>query len=405
MFAVMIADDDDRKIGAVRQIIEDTVLHERCEVLVCKNVVDTLERLTDASVELLVLDLYLPFREGEDARRDGGIRVLEAIGTSSAVQKPKHIVGLTAYDDLLAEHTPHFNQQVWSLIKYDTGSIDWQEQLRRKLTYIAESRVARGFGVDLAIITAIEKPEMESVLALPADWSEAKVEGDDTKYYRSAWEKGDSRLTVVAGCCVEMGMPAATALAMKMTNEFRPRYMCIVGIAAGVSGNFGDVLVADQSYDYGSGKSRYRLLRGVVFEPAPITILLSGVLKAKVGAFSRNADALGRIRVGWAGDAPNWPLAMRVGPLASGAAVLENRPLIAQIKRHNRKLIGIEMEAYGVFMACRCCTEPRPLPFAIKSICDFADHRKGDQFQGYAAYTSSRFLFEFALDELSREPL
>jgi nucleoside phosphorylase len=41
------------------------------------------------------------------------------------------------------------------------------------------------------------------------------------------------------------------------------------------------------------------------------------------------------------------------GPVASGAAVLENRPLIEQIVSRNRKLLAVEMETFGVFLAAR----------------------------------------------------
>lgn len=53
-----------------------------------------------------------------------------------------------------------------------------------------------------------------------------------------------------------MGMPAAASLAMKMIMTFRPAFVGMVGVAAGVKGrtNFGDVIAADPTWDYGSGK-------------------------------------------------------------------------------------------------------------------------------------------------------
>ena len=36
-------------------------------------------------------------------------------------------------------------------------------------------------------------------------------------------------------------------------------------------------------------------------------------------------------------------------------------------------------------------TQPRPIPIIIKSICDFADSRKSDEYQKFAAYTSCEF--------------
>ncbi len=102
-----------------------------------------------------------------------------------------------------------------------------------------------------------------------------------------------------------------------------------------------------------------------------------------------------RIRTGWKGEKPQ-ELKALVGPVASGAAVLAWRPAMEEIAKQHRKLIGVEMETYGVFMAARVCSHPRPLAFSAKSICDFGDESKQDGYQRYAAFTSAQFLFEFA---------
>ena len=44
--------------------------------------------------------------------------------------------------------------------------------------------------------------------------------------------------------------------------------------------------------------------------------------------------------------------------------------------------------------------EPKPIPLIVKSVCDFADNRKSDYFQRYAAYSScefAKFLYEKVL--------
>jgi len=58
------------------------------------------------------------------------------------------------------------------------------------------------------------------------------------------------------------------------------------------------------------------------------------------------------------------------------------------------------MEIYGVYYAARFSTEPRPKAIAIKSVCDFADEEKNDVYQAYAAYTSVRYFYHFALHSL-----
>ena len=52
----------------------------------------------------------------------------------------------------------------------------------------------------------------------------------------------------------------------------------------------------------------------------------------------------------------------------------------------NTLLIGIEMEAYGVFYSAANSMSPKPIAISIKSVCDFADEHKSDNYQEYSAY-------------------
>ena len=232
-------------------------------------------------------------------------------------------------------------------------------------------------------------------------------------YHRGRFEREGATVDVVASAADDMGMPAITALAMKLIYAFRPRYLAIAGIAAGVTGEFGDILIADQSWDYGSGKSYFRYPFGrkwlgrfgrIVFQPAPVPIPISPLMKTKLGYFGMNDVQVRRsIRQRWRGIRPPGSITVRPGPVASGASVLQNRPLINEIKSHNRKLVGIEMETYGVFVAARLSKHPQPLVVSMKSICDFGDERKDDDWQAYAAYTSAQYLYEFAIDQLAHQ--
>lgn len=58
----------------------------------------------------------------------------------------------------------------------------------------------------------------------------------------------------------------------------------------------------------------------------------------------------------------------------------------------NRKIVGVEMEGYGVMLAGRACGQPKPSVLIAKSVCDFGDVEKDDQYQRYAAHTSAAFV-------------
>jgi nucleoside phosphorylase len=100
-----------------------------------------------------------------------------------------------------------------------------------------------------------------------------------------------------------------------------------------------------------------------------------------------------------------WPLAqqrtrieMHVGPLGSGAAVIDAEQPVLDVIEHWRKLIGVEMEAYGVHLACHSAASPSPEFLCIKSICDFAT-KKTDDWQDYAAFTAAELCHRFLTEE------
>jgi hypothetical protein len=57
-----------------------------------------------------------------------------------------------------------------------------------------------------------------------------------------------------------------------------------------------------------------------------------------------------------------------------------------------------------LFAAAASADDPAPVAMILKSVCDFADPDKDDDFQAYAAYTSANLLWAFLkqyMNELS----
>ena len=87
---------------------------------------------------------------------------------------------------------------------------------------------------------------------------------------------------------------------------------------------------------------------------------------------------------------------IKVGPVASGSAVLSDADFVERIKKQHRQLLGLEMELYGVYTAARDAPYPQPIAIGIKGVSDFADNKKSDQYKAYAAYVSVQALSKFA---------
>ena len=165
----------------------------------------------------------------------------------------------------------------------------------------------------------------------------------------------------------------------------------MTGITAGVPGKtrLGDVIAADPSWDWGSGKW---VMQGkdLKFMPAPHQLGIEPEIRSKLKLMSNDHAALSSIRNSWPANLPENELKLHIGPLASGASVLADGSITEMIKTQHRELLGIEMETYGVFAAAEECTAPRPKVFSLKSVVDFADSAKNDRFRRYAAYTSAK---------------
>jgi nucleoside phosphorylase len=349
--------------------------------------------------DLLVLDVALPERAGGLPSPDGGIGLLQEILDRPVYYTPREVVGLTAFPEVRDAAGPRFAEDLWMVVQYDPGSDAWADQLQRKVRHILLARRSGGglaHNVELCVVTALVKPELEAVQKIPWHWSRLEAPNDSAVFYEGEFLKAGSIRKVVAAAAPRVGMTAASVLATKMIFHFRPRYLAMVGIAAGIRGEceLGDIIAADPGWDWGSGKQQTEASTSV-FAAAPHQIGLNSFIRGKLSAMADDSDVFASIRTQWPGPKPNTILQMHIGPMASGAAVLADKAAISMIKQQHRKIIGIEMESYGVLAAADEAPLPQPKAFILKSVCDFADEEKGDDFQAYAAYTSASSLQVF----------
>ena len=202
-----------------------------------------------------------------------------------------------------------------------------------------------------------------------------------------------------------MGMAAASALTTKIGFTFRPRIVMMIGVCAGDSGEtqFGDLIAGSPVWDYGSGKLFELDEHAEKFEPAIYQITLTAEMRGLVDRVSQRSDALRELRNNFQGEKPRADPKVIIGPLASGAAVVASRSRFKDIQDHqHRKLVGIEMEAYGVMLAAQEVPHPKPQVIVLKAVQDYADQEKNDRYRSYACYVSAGAV-PLVLEELASE--
>ena len=79
--------------------------------------------------------------------------------------------------------------------------------------------------------------------------------------------------------------------------------------------------------------------------------------------------------------------------------MVENRTIVDNLKFRDRKLVALEMESYGFYIAGRNCGLPKTEFVMVKGVCDSATPPKTDKFQKYAAFVSAQFIHNFILAE------
>jgi nucleoside phosphorylase len=254
---------------------------------------------------------------------------------------------------------------------------------------------------DIAIMCAIHSPELEEVLKI-GQWTSLKPSlGDPQTYHSTTWTTSASNiLRVVVAAPNHMGLVATGALAAKMVWRFRPRIMCMTGIAAGSKSEiqgFGDILVPNQTFDYGAGKTE--LVDGELrIVPSPNPLQTNPKLLGRLQDWQMRQSDLDAIRRDFPGTPPKSTLQIHIGPLFSSPTVLATVDPIKDVMSHWRKLVGVEMEAHAIHRAASDTIDPAPLYLCMKSVCDFAE-KKDDTWQRYAAFTSANLLYRFVIEE------
>src|ERR1035437_3320086 len=403
---IVVVEDDVLKLKRIVSCLVSVPGMHLGDIEECRYSSDARRRLRQRKFELLLIDINIPDQLDEDPKIDGGIRLLEEIAESEIYSVPDHIMGITAYEEVYEIAEKAFSQRNWHVVYYRAESEEWEQQIRNKVEHI--SAVVRSIGnvvgeyqSELPVICALEDPELKAVRSLSWSWSRVVVPNDHGIYFEGTFPSQRSDGRVVAASPPRMGMAAAAILATKMLYCFRPRFVVMVGIAGGVRGvvNLGDVVVADDCWDYGSGKFDVSRGRGR-FRVAPHQIGLSAESRAQLVSLAGESAWLNTVRSSWAAGPPAEELRIRLGPIASGAAVLADQKVLDGILAQNRKTLAIDMEAYGVLAAAEEGPAPKAVGIIIKSVSDFADESKSDSIQAYAAFTCCQVLARFAADYL-----
>ena len=154
---VLLVEDDSDKLRAVASMLVK-IEGLSIDLETVHNTGEAKRRLRENQYDVLILDVFLPASPELAASVSGGIDLLEEINRRSVYKKPREIIGLTAYGEIIESSAGIFSSDLWSLIQFDASSDAWRLQIERKLRYLhlaAQAHDVPAYESELCIVTAL----------------------------------------------------------------------------------------------------------------------------------------------------------------------------------------------------------------------------------------------------------
>lgn len=403
MIKILIIDDSIEKLRVVLNFLENECSVSETDVDCAETINVGREYLTKKRYDLLLLDLVLPFSDNDTPSSESGLKFLDEIYYNPNINIPVHIIGLTEYDDAFKESAQDFEDKLWGLVNFSLQNNDWRDKLRSKVFYLQSTKknyrefIKDENKFDVAIITALNK-ECEQLKETCA-WELFSVGDDPLVYYRFTLNTRNSNNIKIVCCCInDMGMQAASAVTSKIIARFSPSLLFMTGICAGLKStgvDVGSIIVAKQVWDYESGKIIDSDSGSFTFRPDMKCIPTDQGMITRLTEFANKKLILSTIYNDFKGKKPNTQLNVKFDSVGSGPYLLTSKNYLTKLIDNDRKLIGIDMEGYGIYKAAQFHTGTKPV--FIKAVSDFGDGEKSDDYQDYAAFVSARFVFDYIL--------
>src|SRR5690606_8450618 len=145
----------------------------REDLEVCQCAHDVRFALEKDYFDILILDLLLPLREEPEPALKNSLELRAEIATTAAYHRPRHMLGLTAFESAAQEASDAFSKYLWTIIHFSPNDDSWQGPIEQCIRYLAKIKNENGnpkFATDLCIVSALRTPEMDAIHRIEWNW-------------------------------------------------------------------------------------------------------------------------------------------------------------------------------------------------------------------------------------------
>jgi nucleoside phosphorylase len=388
---VLIVDDLDSKAHELKLWILN--FEQGADVVRVENAHAGFRALTQDKFDLVLLDLVVPLTAGAIPSEEASVWFVKEVQRKVSDQLFPLIVGTTMYADSLGRLALVFGHHLWSIIYVNENDSRWRQQLSYAVRFArsksADVRTARSSGekCDVAVVTALRYPEFTEAVDAFGGGDQLVVQETSESWLRCNIEhSGGKRFSVVLACADEMGMCAMSALVTRLCLMCAPTYLVLSGIMGGNAARVGisDLVLIEETWDCRAGKLTENGLQPDT-KSQRCTFRLANAARAVL-----DEDALIDIWRNSKGVKPQQFPRLHVGAVACSPAVIAHDEAFSDLEQQKRKVLGVEMEAFGCYDAVHRLGNLAPEVLCLKSVCDLGDKSKADEYQRFCAYVAAR---------------
>lgn len=373
---VLIAEDTNSKADEIKELIMLFWSNPSVNFVRSFDVAQTVKHIHETSFDLIVIDLMMPHRIGDDDEpSDVSMELLGYINDSKN-NYASRVIAITQFSHLAEENEREFRQSGIITINYNTSDNSWKEQFKATLKSIKFKMT-----VDFVIVCALEK-ERQGYKSTDVEFLHNFVlAGMDCTYMKIG-----NRL----GVCIlspKVGPIDAAVTSSKAIQRFEPKLICMSGICAGIPENvkLGESILVEEVWDHQSGKFNKGGLTPTIYQTSmcnsdAVVICSSvkddGELINKVSSLAKllGVESCELVR----------------GPMVTGSTVIAEVSKRDEIKAQQRKIMGIDMEMVSVYRSAELNFNHIKV-FGIKTVIDLADGDKNDTYHEYGCQVSALY--------------
>ena len=393
---ILLVEDYKEKIDQIINLLDEKYNH-RLDIEIAINLESAKEKIEKSEFDLYILDLSIKDGNSE-ATIDNGLLLFDILKTDK-----KNIIIYSNVDDLQKRGQEKiFEQYNIPFIDYKSSGIIWKESLLKEIEEIIKKNniILNDIAYDIAILTALEDEFEYMIKASNLDWFK-NVDDDNFVYFTTKLKKDTKFVKIVAFTNNTMGMSNSAVLSTKLILKFKPKYIVMTGICAGIEGktNKGDIIIPQYVFNYQEGDIKDERFTPS-FKPKELNTRLHRMIEQSKNSYSID------IRTEWEtthniGKTPGSEFKVHTNKhLGTGSAVVKSEKILNDIQElYQKDILGLDMEAYSLFIAAEN-SEVETNALVIKAVQDFANKEKDKEYRLFASYASARFFFKFCEDRL-----